>query len=535
MNHEVFNQPPLREDINLFTSDPALAEAFEVFGSGRGTQELESIGAFAGSSEAEKLSVQAERNSPRLQTHDRFGNRVDLVEYDASYHRFMHESVTRGLHATAWADETKGAHVERAAKFFVMSQAEGGHLCPISMTYSAIAALRSDPQLQQVWEPALVSRTYDPSQAPAAEKAGTLAGMAMTEKQGGSDVRANTTRAERLSDGTYLLKGHKWFCSAPMCDVFLMLAQTDAGVTCFVVPRRRDDGSLNGIRIQRLKDKLGNRSNASSEIELDGTIGHLLGEEGRGVTTIIEMVNRTRLDCVLGSAAGMRAGCTNAVWHTRHRATFGSVLIDQPLMRSVLADLYLESEAAMWTAISLAALWEDPSKAVLARLVGAVSKFFICKRAPIHAAEALECLGGNGFVEDSPMPRIYRDSPLNSIWEGSANVICLDVLRTIARQPESLEALREFARDSADAEPRIAALLKQCSEALADTEHAEARARSIASGLALVVQAALLVRHAPSFVSDAFCASRLEGEGLTFGTLDASYVTTDLLDRAVGE
>jgi putative acyl-CoA dehydrogenase len=420
--------------------------------------------------------------------------------------------------------------VARGAAFMVQGQAEGGHLCPISMTYSGVPALRATPELSQEWEPRLTSNSYDPRLVHAADKAGALCGMAMTEKQGGSDVRANTTVARALNGGgpgaEYEITGHKWFCSAPMCDVFLVLAQADAGLSCFVLPRVLPDGSRNRFHLQRLKDKLGNRSNASSEVEFAGAWARMLGEEGRGVPTIIEMVNHTRLDCVLGTTTGMRAGVARALHQTSHRAAFGNTLVDQPLMRNVLADLCVETEAAMVTAMRLARAYDaapnDPRENLFKRLATAVSKYWICKRGPAHAHESLECFGGNGFVEESGMPRLFRESPLNSIWEGSGNVACLDVLRAMVKSPESVEVFYSEIEETAASDPRIADALSSLKGELSDFETAETRARHIVERMALTLQGALLVRHGDTAVADAFCASRLAGDwGHAFGTLPA--------------
>jgi putative acyl-CoA dehydrogenase len=441
-------------------------------------------------------------------------------------------SVTAASGASA-ISPCSGAHVVRAARFAVWTQVEAGHGCPISMTYSVVPALRSDPTLAGEWEPRLTSRTYDESDGPAAGKRGVLAGMAMTEKQGGSDVRANTTRAEPTTDG-YALTGHKWFCSAPMSDLFLMLAQTPAGLSCFAVPRWLPDGTRNAIRIERLKDKLGNRSNASSEIELDGAWGSLLGEEGAGVPTIIRMVNHTRLDCVIGVTGQMRSGLIQAIHHARHRSAFGKRLVEQPLMQRVLADLALESEATTTTMLRLAAGY-DAGDDVFCRLATAVAKYWCCKRTPMFAAEALECFGGNGYVETGPMARLFRESPLNGIWEGSGNVICLDVLRALAREPASLDALLaeiELARGTDARFDRFVADLGAELAALAAGEP-QAKARRVTERLALSLQASLLLRHSIPAIADAFCASRLGREGgMMFGSLPDGADATAILDRA---
>jgi putative acyl-CoA dehydrogenase len=450
----------------------------------------------------------------------------------------MEVAIGNGLHASSWVEEASGAQVARAAGFSVWSQVEGGHGCPVSMTHAAVPALRVDPALAAEWVPRLTSYSYDFGLRPPAEKAGCLAGMGMTEKQGGSDVRSNTTRAVAQADGTYLLTGHKWFTSAPMCDVFLVLAQAEGGLTCFLVPRVLPDGTRNTFRIQRLKDKLGNRANASAEIEYDGALGWLVGEEGRGVRTIIEMVNMTRLDCTIGSATSMRLGTMQAVHHARHRHAFGRPLVDQPLMRNVLADLALEAEAATYAAMRLAGATDrvtrgDESEAGVRRVALAVSKYWVCKRAPAHAAEALECLGGNGYIEDSGMPRLFRESPLMSIWEGSGNVAALDTLRAMAKQPESVEAFFDEVELAAGADSRLDDAVGRIRKELTDLGDVEYRARRLVEQLALVFQGSLLVRHAPTVVADAFCGSRLGGDwGVAFGTLPVGVDTATLIDRA---
>jgi len=451
----------------------------------------------------------------------------------------MRAGVEQGLHAMPWREPRAGAHVARAAAFMVLSQAEGGFACPISMTYSGVPALRANPGLASEWEPRLTSLDYDPSVRPASEKRGALCGMAMTEKQGGSDVRANTTRAEPTGSGDeYLVSGHKWFCSAPMCDAFLVLAQAPGGLSCFLLPRWRPDGTRNGFHLQRLKDKLGNRSNASSEVEFDHAFATLVGDEGRGVATIIEMVNHTRLDCVLGSTSLMRQAVAQATHHAAHRSAFGRLLGDQPLMRNVLADLCVESEAATVTAMWLARAYDeatagDSEARAFARLATAVSKYWICKRGPAHVAEALECLGGNGYVEDSGLPRLYRESPLNSIWEGSGNVISLDVLRAVERNPESVEAFFAEIAMAEGAEPRLDAYAAKLRAELVDPTDVEARARRLVERMALAFQGSLLVRHGHPAVTAAFVTSRLEGDhGLAFGTLPPGVDLPAIVDRA---
>jgi putative acyl-CoA dehydrogenase len=534
--HEVVNQPPPLTGYNVFGADVALDEALEREHAAWAGTELLELGNRAGSFDAQELGRRANENPPVLLTHDRYGYRVDNVRYHPAYHELMTVAVANGLHAAPWADERDGAHVARAAKIIVWYQVDGGHICPISMTYSVVPALRHAPGIAREWEPRLTTREYDPANQPAERKTGATCGMAMTEKQGGSDVRANTTIAQPTADG-FALTGHKWFCSAPMSDAFLMLAQAPKGLSCFLVPRWLPDGTRNPIRIQRLKDKLGDRSNASSEIELVDTWGALVGEEGRGVPTIIEMVNHTRLDCVLGSTAIMRQGVAQTTWHTHHRAAFGGALDEKPLMANVLADLALESEAATAAALRLARAFEadahDQHEQRLKRLVTPIIKYWTCKRAPQHAAEALECLGGAGYVEESDLPRLFRQSPLNGVWEGSGNVICLDVLRAIAREPASLDAYWEEVGLAAGADRRlddnIATLRKECE----DAEEIESRARRLVEHLAVVFQGALLVRYAPTPIADAFCASRLGGDtSHAFGTMPPGIDMRSIIDRA---
>jgi putative acyl-CoA dehydrogenase len=536
--HEVFNQPPPLEGYDVFSADRALVEAVEREGAGWARPELEGLGAEAGSGSAQELGRLANDNRPELHSYDRYGNRIDVVEYHPAYHQLMTTAVGHGLHSGPWADSRAGAHVARAAKVITWYQVDAGHICPVSMTYAVVPALRHQPEVAGVWEPMIRSTTYDPSNRPAAAKAGVTCGMALTEKQGGSDVRANTTRAEPIGgpDRTYLLTGHKWFCSAPMSDAFLMLAQAPGGLSCFLVPRWRPDGTRNPIRIQRLKDKLGDRSNASSEIELSGVWGQLVGDEGRGVPTIIEMVNHTRLDCILGSTAVMRQGVAQATWHARHRSTFGKLLAAQPLMANVLADLAVESEAATVAALRMARAYDAPAgdeyEGLIQRLLTPVVKYWTCKRAPQHSAEALECLGGNGFVEESDLPRLFRQSPVNGVWEGSGNVICLDVLRALARRPESLDAFWVEVGLARGGDSRLARVVDDLHVDLADPAGLEAGARSVVERMALVFQASLLVRFAPTAVADAFCGSRLSGSGAgTFGTLPAGTDLSGIVDR----
>jgi putative acyl-CoA dehydrogenase len=523
--HDVLNQALPLEGRDLFADNVPLAEALGREGGERARARLHEAGRFWGG-EPIRWGFEANEHPPVLHTHDRFGRRRDEVEFHPSWHALMAAGVRDGLHALAWTEPDAGAHVVRAALYQCAVQAEAGFGCPVTMTFAAVPALRAQPDLAAEWTPLLTAPAYDPALRPAAEKGSALCGMAMTEKQGGSDVRANTTRATALeADGEFALTGHKWFCSAPMCDLFLVLAQTGEGLTCFALPRVLPDGERNaGFRLQRLKDKLGNRSNASSELELDSAWARIVGEPGRGVPTIIEMVNHTRLDCVIGTAGGMRAAVAQATWHAAHRSAFGRRLADQPLMLNVLADLALDAEAATATAMRLARAYDeapgDADAARFARLATAVAKYFVCKRAPAHAYEALECLGGNGYVEASGMPRLYREAPLASIWEGSGNVMALDVLRALARDPQALALLDEEVALAAGADARLDAFAEGLRAELRDGEALEHRARRIVERLALALQGSLLVRHAPPAVADAFCAARLGGEGgLQYGTL----------------
>jgi len=526
-NHEVLNQPPALQDYNLFASDQALSSALDREGASWAQPRLNEFGRLMGTEELIRAGFQANENPPILHTHDRFGHRVDEVEFHPAWHEVMRHSVQHGLHNLAWTEPKPGAHVARAALMFLASQNEAGHTCPVSMTYSAVPALRKQPELAKEWEPWIHKSTYDPRFRPVREKSGALIGMAMTEKQGGSDVRANTTAAEPLDGGRargeYRITGHKWFCSAPMCDAFLVLAQAPGGLTCFLLPRWTPDGERNHFHIQRLKDKLGNRSNASSEVEFAGAWARRIGEEGRGVPTIIEMVQHTRLDCVIGSSALMRQALVQAIHHARHRKAFGRFLIDQPLMQNVLSDLCLESEAATLLMMRLARAFDfrdtDEHEHGLARLATAVAKFWICKRTPQFVNEAQECLGGNGYVEECILPRLYREAPLSSIWEGSGNVICLDILRAMTKDPASLESTLAEIGQARRSDRRFDAFVARLESELVHSR-TELEARRLAEHLALALQASLLIRHGTPQVADAFCASRLDGDSpRTFGTL----------------
>jgi putative acyl-CoA dehydrogenase len=526
------NQPPPLEGHNLFLENRPLVEGLGREDAGWAAERAAAFGALL-TGEPLEWGRLANENPPRLRTHDRFGNRVDEVEFHPAWHELMRTSIEHGLHALSWREPRPGAQVARAVLFFLMAQVEAGHGCPISMTHAAVPALRTQPELAAEWEPRLTSSVYEPGLRPPEEKNGALCGMAMTERQGGSDVRANTTVALRVGDGEYELTGHKWFCSAPTCDAFLVLAQAEDGLSCFVLPRVLPDGTRNAFRIQRLKDKLGDRSNASSEIELDGAWARLLGVQGRGVAAIIEMVNYTRLDCVLGTAAAMRAAVEQATHHAAHRSAFGKRLVEQPLMRNVLADLCVESEAATVTALRLAGAY-DRGEADFSRIATAVAKYWVCKRGPGHAAEALECLGGNGYVEESGMPRLYRQQPLQSIWEGSGNVICLDVLRALRRTPETLDAFLGECREAAGADRRLDEWLSALERDLQVAEDLETRARRLVEQMGLALQASLLVRHGPPAVADAFCASRLARDGgLAYGTLPPRVDAAAIIERHI--
>jgi putative acyl-CoA dehydrogenase len=533
--HEVSNQPPLLTDYDA-ADDPALLAALRREGAGWAESSVRDLGRLAGGQQALEWGRLANEHPPRLRTHDRFGNRIDEVEFHPAWHELMSVAVGHGLHAAPWQDARPGAHVARAAGFCAWGQADAGHCCPVSMTYSVIPALRHAPDLAGRFEPLLAARSYDFGRHPAESKSGLLAGMSMTEKQGGSDVRANTTTATPASDGTYRINGHKWFTSAPMNDLFMVLAQAPGGLSCFLLPRVLPDETGNGMRLMRLKDKLGNRSNASAEVEYEDAIAWLIGEEGRGLRTILDMVNATRLDCVLAAATGMRAGVIQAVHHARHRSAFGAMLVDQPLMASVLADLAIESEAATTVALRLAgatdrAVRGDEGEAAFRRLALAATKYHVCKQAPAHAAEALECLGGNGYVEESGMPRLYREAPLQSIWEGSGNVAALDALRALTRAPQAAEAFFAELELAAGADRRLDdAIARLRKDAAAPSE---VMARRLSEAMAVTLQAALLVRFSVPAVADAFVATRLAGDGgRAYGTLPPGVRTEEVIARA---
>lgn len=552
--HTVFNQAKPLLNYNLYESDPVLFDLVQRYEAAWSNQLLHSFGEYAGSEEAINNAELANSNEPVLHNFDRFGNRIDRVEFHPSYHMLMQKAIEYGLHSLPWSSKNSGAHVARAAMMYMDFQNEAGHCCPVSMTYSVIPSLRQQSNLAVAWEPLITSNSYDKRQIPAMQKAGLTLGMAMTEKQGGSDVRANTSSARPLSEGgpgkEYLLTGHKWFCSAPQSDAFLMLAQAEKGLSCFLVPSFLQNGNRNRIFIQRLKNKLGNKSNASSEIEFEDAAAFLVGEEGRGVATIIEMVNHTRLDCIIGAAALQRQSALQAIHHCKARSTFGKLLIDQPLMKNVLADLLIESEASTRMMMRVAAAYdqdhESQEEKLFKRIGSAIAKYWVCKRAPLFVAEALECLGGNGYVEAAPMARLFRESPLLGIWEGSGNVICLDVLRAAVKEPETLDAFVGELERSQGMSKTLDLHIKSIKDELAEIKEAvkandrsalesrELHARYTVERLAITLQAALMIRQSKKDSAEAFIDSRLERKsGLALGTLSLSQSQlTQVIDSA---
>jgi putative acyl-CoA dehydrogenase len=536
----VFNQPPPLENYNLFDSDCALKEGVHRQGGDWIEAEARKLGELLGKPEIIYLGVLANRFGPELRTHDRFGNRIDEVTYHPAYHELMRIGIEAQTHSLPWTEKRSGAHVARVALAFLRHQIDEGTSCPLTMTFAAIPSLRLQPELVTEWEPRALSSVYDPQSIPASQKRGVLFGMSMTERQGGSDVRANTTQAEPVNGGgpgqEYIITGHKWFCSAPMCDAFFILAQAPGGLSCFLLPRWRPDGTRNAFHLLRLKDKLGNRSNASSEVEFRRAWARSVGEEGRGIATIMEMVRHTRLDCAIGSAASMRKAVAEATHHAAHRSAFGRLLIDQPLMRNVLADLCLESEAATTLAIRLARAFDrsrdDAREQKFARIATAIAKYWITKRAPAVVAEALECLGGNGYVEESPLPRLYRDAPLNSLWEGAGNVQCLDVLRAMQKDSGTVEALQQEIASASG----VNSVFDHFVGSLFPTKQMEIGtefgARWLVEKIALALQAAALIRSGNQRIADLFCSGRLtEKLGLAFGTLRSTDGVTLLLER----
>ena len=539
--HEVLNQPAALVDYNLYTTDRALQDAVATQGGQAAEAALPDFGARLGSADFLALGEQANRYPPELDTHDRFGHRIDLVRFHPAYHALMETSLAAGMHAAPWRRPGPGAHVARAAKFFMMSQVEAGHCCPVTMTFAAVPALRHQPELAALWESRITADGYDPRNVPADQKAALTIGMAMTEKQGGSDVRANTTRAfpvGREGPGqAYELVGHKFFVSAPMCDAFLTLAQTTRGLTCFLLPRWCPDGSKNPMQIQRLKRKMGNASNASCETELRGALAWMVGEAGRGVRTIIDMVAMTRFDCLVGSSGGIRAATVQALHHCGQRSAFGKRLVDQPLMQNVLADLTLESEAATALAMRMARALDnqdDAGEALLVRLGTGLGKYWVCKRMPQHVAEAMECIGGSGVMEDSPMPRLFRESPVNAIWEGSGNIQCLDMLRAMHKTPAVIDAYFAEVDQTRGGNAALDRHLASLRGDLADRRDPEFVARDLADRLALGLQASLLVRHAPDEVAAAFCQSRLERRGQSqYGGLPRGTDCVRIIERGM--
>lgn len=551
--HEVTNQVPALVDTNIYLSDRFLRDGVARYDGSWGDERLTAFGARLGSSTVLQWADQANRFDPELKTHDRTGHRIDEVEFHPAWHELMALSTEFGVHNLPWSEERPGAHVVRAAMMFMAYQTEAGHCCPISMTYSAVPALRKQPDLAEIWEPRILQRAYDGRLMEAGIKPGVIFGMAMTEKQGGSDVRANSTVAVPFSGGgpgkEYLITGHKWFCSAPMSDAFLVLAQIDGQPSCFLVPRILPDGSRNVFQIQRLKEKLGNRSNASSEIEFRNTIGYLVGGVGRGVPTIIEMVNHTRLDCAIGSASLMRQSLVQAMHHGRHRSAFGKSLKDQPLMRSVFADLAVEAEAAQLLMLRLAHSYDNPKaddgEDAFRRITSAVSKYWLCKRATPFVGEALECLGGNGYVEESVMPRLFRESPLNSIWEGAGNVICLDVMRALVKEPQSIAAIESELHTTLGESPRYHRYARAAIKALHDSRarlssgrassklKAELEARANVERVAISLMASLMIRYSSPEAAEAYISSRLgRSHGYMFGTMKVASRKIDaILER----
>ncbi|MFA6266939.1 MAG: isovaleryl-CoA dehydrogenase [Pseudolabrys sp.] len=531
---EVTNQPPPLEPYNLFASDVVLREAVKREKAEWAESGLAALGATLGKPETVKLGFDANKFPPQLKTLDRYGHRLDEVEFHPAWHELMAIALRAGLHSSPWAHPQAGAHVARAAGTYMLNQIESGVYCPVAMTYGSVPTLMHAPDVAAQWLPKIYGRDYDKRFAPVQQKTAALLGMGMTENQGGSDLRTNSTRAEAAGDGSFRLFGHKWFMSAPMCDAFLVLAQTDKGLSCFLLPRFTPDGERNAIQIVRLKDKLGNRSNASSEVEFVGAYARLIGEEGRGIPTIIEMGNHTRLDCAIGSSSLMRAAVAQAIHHAQHRVVFQKKLVDQPLMTNVLADLALECEAATVLTFRLARAYDesDEVSTVFRRVITPAAKFWICKRTPFVTLEAMEVLGGSGYIEESVMPRLYREAPVNSIWEGSGNVMCLDVLRALGRTTHASEVLRSELDVSG--EPRLKGFVGRLEQRLSGAErNDEAQARALVRDIVLALQAALLIKHAPAAVADTFCASRLSGEGGgAFGTLPRGVDARAIVARA---
>ncbi|MEX0796469.1 MAG: acyl-CoA dehydrogenase family protein [Acidimicrobiia bacterium] len=539
--HDVLNQPPPLEDYNLYLTDPVLDRAIAAEGGKESREVLVGFGERVGSAEAFEWGFLANTNDPVLHTHDRYGHRIDEVEFHPSWHSLMDLAISNGLHSLPWEDRHNNGQVTRTALLYMSSQVEAGHFCPISMTTSVVPALKATEAVAAKWVPRIIRRSYDPSFQPVSAKSGALMGMGMTEKQGGSDVRSNTTTARPRNGGgpgaEYSVTGHKWFTSAPMCDAFLVLAQAPGGLSCFLLPRWTPDGVLNGFQIQRLKDKLGNRSNASSEVEFNDAHAVLVGEEGRGISTILEMVNGTRLDCVMGSTALMRQAVAQAGWHTAHREAFGSKLIDKPLMQNVLADLEIETETATLMMVRLAGAFDraefDQDEAAFRRIALPVAKYWVTKQTTAVVREAMECLGGNGYVEESILPRLFRESPLNAIWEGSGNVIALDFIRAANREPAALEVFFTELESSVTPGP-LRQAVESARGALVDVTNPEAEARRIVESVALAWAGTLCARHEDEELLGAFAASRLdESHGAQFGALATGLPLENLARRTV--
>jgi putative acyl-CoA dehydrogenase len=531
------NQPPVLADYNLFSSDQALKEACEHNGASWNNEHAEDFGLLLGSSETLALGDAANKNTPVLKTHDRFGNRLDAVEVYPSYHELMRISIENRVHSLAWESDRSGSYAARSVLAFMKQQVDEGTSCPVTMTFAAVPTLKIEPDVADEWLPLLMTNEYDQRFIPAKEKRGITIGMAMTEPQGGSDVRSNSTFAEKLAGtGEYSITGRKWFCSAPMSDAFLVLAQTEPGLSCFLVPRFKPGGTKNAVHLLRLKDKLGNRSNASSEVEFHGAFGRIIGEEGRGVANIMEMVRHTRLDCAVGSAGTLRRALAEVIHHCSYRTAFGKLLIDQPLMQNLLADLALESEAATALAFRLARGFDESRSESQARLftraATAIGKFWICKRAVFAVGEAIEVLGGNGYVEESVLPRLYRDIPVNSIWEGSGNVQCLDVLRSMKKEPESIEAVMSELNGARGLSGVYDNFITSLPEEFTAAQDPEYNARRIVEKTGLALQAAALLRCTPGFVAEAFCNSRLANRYLGFGTLEGGSNASKIVERA---
>jgi putative acyl-CoA dehydrogenase len=538
--HEVVNVARELRDYNMFTQDAVLQQAVQREAAGWAQDELTAFGALTGQAEYRELGIVANHVQPELETHDRFGNRIDQVNFHPAYHQLMKVAFEHGLHSSPWTNPGPGAQVARAARFYMQAQVEAGHGCPVSMSHAAVPALRATPEVAKIWEPKITACAYDQRNVPDRDKQALVVGMAMTEKQGGSDVRSNSTQAFPVgAEGEgqlYELVGHKFFVSAPMSDVFLTLAHTSGGLSCFLMPRWRPDGTKNPLQIIRLKRKMGNASNATSETELRGALGWMVGPEGKGIRTIIDMVAMTRFDCMIGSSAGQRIATTLAIQHCTHRAAFGKQLVDQPLMQNVLADLALESEASLTLAMRIGRAIDhraDRAEELLMRFGTAAGKYWICKRTPNHAYEAMECLGGSGVMEDSPFPRLFREAPVNAIWEGSSNVQCLDVLRAFGKQPEGLQVYFAEVMKAKGGNARLDRWIADLRQEFADLSDLEFRSRGLVDRMALALQAALLVQHAPAFVADAFCASRLDGLGeRNLGALPRAVDCAAIIKRA---